>query len=98
MWGRRGSAARLHGVTQQDAQVSSALSASKLKKKQKNSCSGILSARLQGDEHKTQVPKAIIKLPKPFLLLFNLFVANPAIRALNVALYRGNNYSGSSWQ
>jgi len=45
---------------------------------------------------KTQVPKAIIKLPKPFLLLFNLFVANPAIRTLNVALYRGNYYSGFS--
>lgn len=41
-------------------------------------CRGILCARLQGEEHKTQVPKAIIKLPKPFLLLFNLFVANPA--------------------
>lgn len=31
--------------------------------------------RRQGDEHKTQVQKAIIKLPEPFLLRPNLFVA-----------------------
>lgn len=47
-------------------------------------CWGMLSALLVGEGrgNKIQVPKAIIKLPKPFLLLFNLFVANPANNTL----------------
>lgn len=45
-------------------------------------CCRIPSAQPLGEEHKTQVPKAIIKLPEPFLLLLNLLVANPANNTL----------------
>lgn len=48
----------------------------------KNSAEGFFLLGYRGEENKTQVPKAIIKLPKPFLPLFNLFVANPANNTL----------------
>lgn len=80
MWSRRESVAFSERYTQQGAEP--LLSPLCLHCSAKKGLQRILSARLQGEEHKTQVPEAIIKLPKPFLLLFNLFVAHPANNTL----------------
>lgn len=74
-------------------------------------CCRIPSAQPLGEEHKTQVPKAIIKLPEPFLLLLNLLVANPANNTLGwpsvkviitaaglLGEREGTNKTGSLWK